>query len=418
MKIFLLSDYFYPFDPGGSEWSVYELAKSLKKRGIDPIIITLNYGARAQEIYEGLKVIRLAFAKKIGTERKVVNPIWQNNPIFFIASAFRIYKTIRSENPDIIHVHGKFLIPGAMIAGFVTKKPVIVTIRDKQIICSIGKCFFEKNRLKACRLGEYILSDIPWYYSNYIARKNFMNLNYVAFGVLYNRFMFAIIKFFANRAKLIITISQSQKKYLEVNGFSNVKVIYNTADFSGSKSSVQKTKSVLFAGKLSKGKGGEILINRIPDLVKKNKIVFLFAGTIELKKMFSENLGKKTFKKYIKVLNNLSHRKLINLYSRVAAVVMPSTYPESFGRVALEAISQGTPAIVTNIGGLPEIIQDKVTGRVVDPNERELKNAIKDVVENEKIYKNNIKKMYSLLKKKFHDDPIKAHLQMYQNLLK
>ena len=160
------------------------------------------------------------------------------------------------------------------------------------------------------------------------------------------------------------------------------------------------------------------MINSIPDLVKKNKIVFLFAGTIELKKMFSENLGKKTFKKYIKVLNNLSHRKLINLYSRVAAVVMPSTYPESFGRVALEAISQGTPAIVTNIGGLPEIIQDKVTGRVVDPNERELKNAIKDVVENEKIYKNNIKKMYSLLKKKFHDDPIKAHLQMYQNLLK
>jgi len=230
--------------------------------------------------------------------------------------------------------------------------------------------------------------------------------------------MFAVIKFFANKAKLIIAISQSQKKYLEVNGFSKVKVIYNTADFSGSKSSVQKTKSVLFAGKLSKGKGGEILINSIPDLIRKDKIVFLFAGTIELKKMFSENLGEKTFKKYVKVLKNLSHRKLTNLYAKVSAVVMPSIYPESFGRVALEAISQGTPAIVTNIGGLPEIVQDKVTGRVVGPNEHELKNAIKDVVENEKIYNKNIKRLYPFLREKFHDIPIEQHLKIYENLLK
>ena len=418
MKIFLLSDYFYPFNPGGSEWSVYELAKSLKKRGIDPIIITLNYGAHAQEMYDGLKVIRLAFAKKIGAERKVVNPIWQNNPIFFAVSAFQIYRAIKSENPGVIHVHGKFLIPGAILAGFVTKIPVIVTIRDKQIICPIGKCFFEKNRLKACKLGEYITSDLPWYYANYSEHKSFTNLAYIALGALYNKFMFAVIKFFANKAKLIIAISQSQKKYLEVNGFSKVKVIYNTADFSGSKSSVQKTKSVLFAGKLSKGKGGEILINSIPDLVKKNKIVFLFAGTIELKMMFSKKLAKKSFKKYIKVLKNLNHRKLTNLYSKVTAVVMPSIYPESFGRVALEAISQGTPVVVTNIGGLPEIVQDKVTGRVVNPNENELKNAIKDVVENEKIYNQNIKRLYPFLREKFHDIPIEQHLKIYENLLK
>ena len=313
MKIFLLTDYFYPFNPGGSEWSVYELAKSLKKKMVDAVIVTLNYGASEREIYGDLKIIRLPFIKKIDVGRKIVNPAWQNNPIFFAISAFQIYRAVKSEKPDIIHVQGKFLIPGAILAGFVTKKPVIVTIRDKQIICPIGKCFFEKNRLQACKLTEYITSDLPWYFTNYSQRKSFMNFTYVAFGVLYNRFMFAIIKFFANRAKLIITISQSQKKYLEVNGFSNVKVIYNTADFLGSKSSVQKTKSVLFAGKLSKGKGGEILINSIPDLVKKNKIVFLFAGTIELKRMFNEKLAKRSFKRYIKVLNNLSHRKLINL---------------------------------------------------------------------------------------------------------
>jgi len=418
MKIFLLTDYFYPFNPGGSEWSVYELAKSLKKKMVDAVIVTLNYGASEREIYGDLKIIRLPFIKKIDVGRKIVNPAWQNNPIFFAISAFQIYRAVKSEKPDIIHVQGKFLIPGAILAGFVTKKPVIVTIRDKQIICPIGKCFFEKNRLQACKLTEYITSDLPWYFTNYSQRKSFMNFTYVAFGVLYNRFMFAIIKFFANRAKLIITISQSQKKYLEVNGFSNVKVIYNTADFLGSKSSVQKTKSVLFAGKLSKGKGGEILINSIPDLIKKNKIVFLFAGTIELKGMFNGKLAKESFEKYIKLLKNLSYRQLTNLYSKVSAVVMPSIYPESFGRVALEAIAQGTPVVVTNIGGLPEIVQDKVTGRVVDPNDGELKNAIREVIKNEKIYKQNIKRLYPYLMKKFHDIPIEQHLKIYESLVK
>lgn len=418
MKVFLLTDYFYPFNPGGSEWSVYELAKSFKARGIDPAIVTLNYGASAKEIYNGFKVIRLAFLKKMGTERKVVNPIWQNNPIFFVVSAFQIYREIKSENPAVVHVHGKFLIPGAILAGLIARVPVIVTIRDKQILCPIGKCFFEKNRLKACKLKEYITSDLPWYFTNYSLRKSFLNFTYIAFGALYNRLMFAVIKFFAKRAKIIIVISHSQKKYLEKNGFSKLRVIYNTVSFPKLPGIIQNSRSVLFAGKLSKGKGGEILINSIPDLIRKNKIIFLFAGTIELKKLFGEKLGKKAFKKYIKVLKNLSHQKLMKLYSGVAAVVMPSIYPESFGRVALEAISQGTPAVVTNIGGLPEIIQDKVSGRIVNPNEQELKNAIKDIVENEKIYKQNIKRLYPHLMKKFHDMPIEQHLKIYESLVK
>ena len=48
--------------------------------------------------------------------------------------------------------------------------------------------------------------------------------------------------------------------------------------------------------------------------------------------------------------------------------VLPSIAPESFGVAALEASASGLPVIASNIGGIPEIIIDKVTGILVAPN--------------------------------------------------
>ncbi len=52
------------------------------------------------------------------------------------------------------------------------------------------------------------------------------------------------------------------------------------------------------------------------------------------------------------------------VYERNAIVVVPSR-GEGFGMVALEAAERGRAAIVTAVGGLPEIVEDGVTGVVV-----------------------------------------------------
>ena len=58
------------------------------------------------------------------------------------------------------------------------------------------------------------------------------------------------------------------------------------------------------------------------------------------------------------------------VYERNAIVVVPSR-GEGFGMVALEAAERGRAAIVTDVGGLPEIVADGETGLVVPPEDAE-----------------------------------------------
>lgn len=51
-------------------------------------------------------------------------------------------------------------------------------------------------------------------------------------------------------------------------------------------------------------------------------------------------------------------------------IIVPS-HREAFGLVALEALAFGKPVIATTVGGLPEIVQDGVTGHLVPPADPE-----------------------------------------------
>ncbi len=416
MKALLLSDYFYPFTPGGSEWSVYELAKALQKNKAEVSIVTINYGSKKLEIFDSLKIFRIPFFKKLKERRSVVNPIWQNNPLFFLASAYFITRIVQSEKADVINVHGKFLIPGGIIAGWLTKKPVIVTIRDKQLLCSIGKCFFDPKRYKACNFWEYLTLDFPWFIQNYTNRNVFISV-YVLCGVIWSKLAGEIIKFFAKKASIITTISNSQKKYLESNGFENVEVIYNTANFEKPNVSVSKSKAVLFVGKLSKGKGIELLLDAAEKLLKKNKIKFIFAGSVQSSKI-KKRLEERQLKPHIELLGGVNYRNLPSIYKRSSVLVMPSIYPESFGRSALEALSYGTPVVVTNTGALPEIVDDKITGRIVKTDPKSLKEALLDVMKNENRYRSNIATRYKKLKRRFMENPVKEYISVYNSQIK
>ncbi len=69
------------------------------------------------------------------------------------------------------------------------------------------------------------------------------------------------------------------------------------------------------------------------------------------------------------------------LYRWADAVVVPSRLPEALGRVAIEAMAHRRPPLVARIGGLPEIVEDRVSGWIVAPNDAPaLANALSEAV--------------------------------------
>ena len=64
-------------------------------------------------------------------------------------------------------------------------------------------------------------------------------------------------------------------------------------------------------------------------------------------------------------------RKLDEFYRQARCIVLPSTCFEGFPTVLAEAMLHGKPVICSRIGGLPEIVDEGVTGLVVEPGDRE-----------------------------------------------
>lgn len=68
------------------------------------------------------------------------------------------------------------------------------------------------------------------------------------------------------------------------------------------------------------------------------------------------------------------------LMRHLDVLVLPS-HEEPFGTVAAEAMAVGTPVVATRVGGIPEVVQDGVSGRLVEPGDpRALADAVREVL--------------------------------------
>lgn len=64
----------------------------------------------------------------------------------------------------------------------------------------------------------------------------------------------------------------------------------------------------------------------------------------------------------------IGHSALVELYGGALATLYPISWHEPFGLVMAESMACGTPVIAYNIGSVPEIIRDGLTGFVIDPS--------------------------------------------------
>jgi glycosyltransferase involved in cell wall biosynthesis len=114
---------------------------------------------------------------------------------------------------------------------------------------------------------------------------------------------------------------------------------------------------VLFAGRLSEEKGVRTLLEaaRIAE-----DVPVAIAGT--------GPLAGDVRSARVEYLGQLGRQELLAALARAAFSVVPSECYDNQPFAAVEAFSMGKPVVATSLGGLPEMVQDGVTGLLVPPH--------------------------------------------------
>lgn len=151
---------------------------------------------------------------------------------------------------------------------------------------------------------------------------------------------------------------------------------------------------VLFVGRLSEWKGGDVLLRAFQEVRRRlpqARLVMIGSGPMEgAWKSLAQKLG---LEEAVVFRGSLPPQALAQEYPRAAVVVVPSkTLPtgqtEMLGVVAIEAQAFGTPVVASRTGGLPEVVRDGETGLLVPEKDPEaLARAILRLLENAELRK-------------------------------
>lgn len=111
----------------------------------------------------------------------------------------------------------------------------------------------------------------------------------------------------------------------------------------------QKDLEIIYAGNLMRKKGIFTLIKAVEELRKKYPALKLkLIGRGELQE-HCQNID------FIEMVPWMTRENLYNAFRKCWLVVLPSEWPEAFGRIIVESVAQGTIAIGSDAGGIPEI---------------------------------------------------------------
>jgi glycosyltransferase involved in cell wall biosynthesis len=119
---------------------------------------------------------------------------------------------------------------------------------------------------------------------------------------------------------------------------------------------------VFFVGRLVNEKGVDVLLNAVAKILSNcDEVKFVIAGTGPCLNNLIELSQKLNISNKVYFTGFVSEEVLLKLYKCSDIAVFPSTY-EPFGIVSLEGMVAGIPVVVSDTGGLREIITHKEDG--------------------------------------------------------
>lgn len=224
-----------------------------------------------------------------------------------------------------------------------------------------------------------------------------------------NKLIYKLINHIAlKRADRIISVSDAVSSNLKQVDSQNNKIITLYNGIRAGKEVNYKEDIFTFSlvGRLKPEIKGQYIAIEATKILKSNiDIPFrvLFWGTPVtgqeyMKKEIEQKLTEYKLQDYIKLMGFTTDLNLI--YSNTTISLIPSIKPDSLPTTALESFSHGIPIIGSNIGGIPEIIDDGINGFLISPgNSMALANYMKFFLLNQ----SKVKDMGRAAKEKYNE---------------
>ncbi len=257
-------------------------------------------------------------------------------PTRAVGLAFLVIKlvaTVWAFRPSIIHAHSTFAGAAARLLAMVLARKITV------IYCPHG-WVFDTAQSSAAR-----------------------------------RAMQAIERFLSRWCVAVVCISRAERVAGEIAGIAPRKLVVIENGLQIAPSTLtpalwhdQRLK-VLFVGRLDRQKGVDILLEAMQTLEKRvaTRIVGDSVLDAGLPQRNSES---------VEYMGWLDRAAVASQMLACDVVVVPSRW-EGFGLVAIEAMRVGKPVVACAVGGLPEIVVDGVTGKLVPPDDSA---ALRDIL--------------------------------------
>lgn len=332
LAVMMLSWEFPPRIIGGISPHVYYLSRSLARNGVRVYVVTCDFpGAPSHEVVDGVEVFRVDSYKNPSPD--FASWVYLMN-VNMQKEAAAIVRSLNGAI-DVFHAHDWLVADAGIGLKHVFRKPLLVTVHSTEIGRRNGIHFdyermiheteawltYEAWRVICC--SDYMVGHVRW-----------------AFGL------------------------PADKLVMVPNGVdAGVYAKIGDEDLGGFRLrfALPEEKIVLFVGRLVYEKGVHVLVNAVSRVLARVNAKFVIVGNGYMKEQLSGlikglGLGHKVL--FTGFVDDDTLRRL----QRCADVsVVPSLF-EPFGIVALEAMAAGSPVVVSDTGGLSEIVEHDVTG--------------------------------------------------------
>lgn len=283
--------------------------------------------------------------------------IWSGlNSVYSLSTASKIRQALESFKPEIVHFHGTCyqLTPSVVREVAKLQLPIILTAHEYKLVCA-NQTMWNDTEEEVCKLclgrpsiarAENILS------TRCIKGSHVASLAGAVEQIVASRV-------WAGANPMIHCPSRFMKRTLIEHGFASERLFYLDlpwADSTGSGASPPGPPTVLFIGRLAVEKGVEDLIAAWRFVISDHPDARLrIVGSGAQDELVRERAAS-TGLENIEVLGAVPHEKVKELLQLASVTVHPSRWEENSPYSVRESLRAGVPAVVSRVGGMPEMV--------------------------------------------------------------